>query len=121
MPQVFWIAVALFVLFDLVVIVLVVRRFRAGLLGPAVPGTNQARILESAHAMVGEYLRANYSGDPGHLAIALGGLLPRLRELVVSHGVEPQREVLLALLEVSAARHRVASARQIREALTRIE
>ncbi|MGH7729944.1 MAG: hypothetical protein ACRENJ_01690 [Candidatus Eiseniibacteriota bacterium] len=120
MSLLFWIGVALFVITDIVFILFVIRRFRANLLGAAVPGANQGQILQAAHAMVGEYLRANYSGDPGHLATALGGLLPRLRELVVSHGVEPRREVLHALIEVSAEKHRIASAREIRQALAAI-
>lgn len=120
MSQIFWIGLALFVVTDIVVIALVIRRFRANLLGPTMPGTNMGKIVESAHALVGEYLRANYSGDPGHLATALGGLLPRLRELVESHGVEPRPEVVQALIEVSAAKHGIASARRVREALATI-
>jgi len=59
-------------------------------------------------------------GDPGQLARALSGLLPRVRELVESHGVEPRPEVVQALIEVSAAKHGIASARQVREALATI-
>jgi len=121
MPQIFWIALALFVVTDIVVIAFVIRRFRANLLGPTMPGAHMGRIVESAHGMVGEYLRANYSGDPGHLATALASLQPRVRELVESHGVEPRPEVVQALIEVSAAKHGIASARQVREALATID
>ena len=120
MPQIFWIALALFVITDVVIIAIMIRRFRANLLGVAVPGTNLGKIIESAHGLVGEYLRANYSGDPGHLATVLSGLMPRVRELVVSQGVEPRPEVLHALIETSVAKHGIASAKQVREALAAI-
>ena len=118
--MVFWIGLALFALADIAVIAFVIQRFRSGLLGTPIPSAHYGQILTSAHAMVGEYLRANYSGDPGHLPTALSGLLPRIRELVVSHGVEPRPEVVRALIEVSAAKHGFASARQVREALATI-
>ena len=120
MSNVFWILMALFVITDIVVIAFVIRRFRASLFTPTVPGASQGQVLASAHTMVGEYLRANYSGDPGHLATALAGLVPKLRELIVSQGIEPRPEVIHALIEVSAAKHKIASARQIREALATI-
>lgn len=120
MPQLFWIMMAVFVITDIVVIALVIRRFRAGLFTSTVPGASQGQVLGSAHTMVGEYLRANYSGDPGHLATVLAGLVPKVRELMVSQGIEPRPEVVHALIEVSAAKHKIASARQIREALATI-
>ena len=120
MSKVFWIGLALFVLADVVVIGFVIQRFRSSLLGTSIPGVHHGRMLKAAHAMVGEYLRANYSGDPSHLATALGGLVPRVRELVASHGVEPRPEMVRALIEVSAARQGIASARQVREALAAI-
>jgi hypothetical protein len=78
-------------------------------------------VIEDAHVMVGDYLRVNYSGDPGHLATALSGLVPVLRDMLRSHGVEPRPEVIHALLEVSAARHRIASMHQVREALASLQ
>jgi len=119
-PVVFWLALALFVITDAIVIVFVVRRFRANLPGSGFAGARTGPVLASAHAMVGEYLRANYSGDPSHLATALGGLIPHVRELLRAQGIEPRPDVVRALVEVSATRHRVASPRQIREALQAI-
>jgi hypothetical protein len=120
-PQIFWIVLALFVITDIVAIALVIRRFRANLLMPTLPGVSQGQALASAHTMVGEYLRASYSGDPGHLATALAGLLPHMRELAKSHGIEANPEVLHTLIALSAAKHGNASARQIRETLASIE
>ena len=117
MSLVFWIALALFVVVDVVVITLVIRRFRASLLGLALPGGDRNKLFESIHAMVGDYLRVNYSGDPQQLPTAIGGLLPQLRDMLRSHGVEPRPEVLRALLEISAVKHRVASPKDVRQAL----
>lgn len=117
MSSYFWIAVALFVITDVVVITLVMRRMGPNLIGLMLPGGDRAKLFESAHAMVGDYLRVNYSGDPQHLPAALSGLLPSLRDMLRSHGVEPRPEVVRALVEASAAKHRIASTRQLREAL----
>jgi hypothetical protein len=117
----FWVVLALFVLTDIIVIAVVIRR-----MGPAMQilgfsgGANRSQILKSAHAMVGDYLRANYSGDPGQLPTALRGLVPKLRDLLRSQGVEPQPEVVRALVEISAARHRVATLQELRAALADI-
>jgi len=117
MSPVFWIALVGFVIADIVIITLVIRRMSSSLLGLTLPGGDRNRLFESIHAMVGDYLRVNYSGDPQHLPAAISGLLPQLRDMLRSHGVEPRPEVLRALLQISAARHRIASARQLREAL----
>lgn len=117
MSSVFWIALALFVIIDAVIIVVMIRRFSSGMLGLMLPGGDRNKLFESVHAMVGDYLRVNYSGDPQQLPTALGGLVPKLRDMLRSHGVEPRPEVVRALIEVSAAKHRVASTRQLREAL----
>ena len=121
MSPTFWILLALFVITDLVVIAIVVRRMSSMVWGQALPGVAAGgRVLVTAHAMVGEYLRANYSGDPAALPAALAGLVPRLRDLLRSHGVEPTPEVIRAFVQISAARHRVATSKQIREALATI-
>jgi hypothetical protein len=117
----FWVVLALFVMTDIIIITVVIRR-----MGPAMQvlgfsgGANRSQLLKSAHTMVGDYLRANYSGDPGQLQAALSGLVPKLRDLLRSQGVEPQPEVVRALVEISAARHRIATLQQLREALANI-
>lgn len=119
MSPAFWIVIGLFVVLDIVVIAVVLRRVRV--LWQGLPsGADRNRILQSAHAMVGDYLRVNYSGDPAHLPTALSGLLPALRDLLRSHGVEPRPEMVRALVEVSAAKHRIATAGQLREALATV-
>ncbi len=120
MSPIFWIALALFVVVDAVVIALVIRRMSGGLLGLVLPGGDRSRLFESVHAMVGDYLRVNYSGDPQQLPAAVAGLVPKLRDMLRSHGVEPSADVVRTLIQVSAAKHRVASSRELREALATI-
>ena len=121
MSAMFWIVLAVFVLTDLVVVAIVVRRMSAMPWGIELPGgANRGRILQAAHSLVGEYLRVNYSGDPGALPAALVGLLPRLRDLLRGQRVEPAPEVIKAFVQVSAARHRVATSQQVRDALATI-
>ena len=118
MSAMFWAVLALFVVMDIIVIAVVFRRMSPALrlLGFS-GGTERSQLLKSAHTMVGDYLRVNYSGDPGQLPTALRGLMPQLRDLLRSQGVEPEPEVVQALVEISAAKHRIATLQQLREAL----
>src|SRR5262245_17649224 len=117
MSPLFWLVLALFVLVDVAVITLVIRRMGSSIFGLTLPGGDRNKVLQSIHAMVGDYLRVNYTGDPQQLATALAGLLPQLRDMLRSHGVEPRPEIIRALVEISAAKHRVATPTQLREAL----
>lgn len=114
----FWIALAVFVVTDAVVLAVVLRRMNPALrIPPTAGGVDRSQILRSADALVGDHLRVNYSGDPGQLPTALSGLLPQLRDLLRSHGVEPEPQMIRSLIETAAARHRIAPRRQLREAL----
>jgi hypothetical protein len=117
MSPIFWIVIALFVVTDIVVVTIVLRRFLPLLPQGAGSLIGKGKALDAAHAMVGDYLRVNYSGDPGQLAAALSGLIPALREMLRSHGIDAPPEMIRMLIEFSAARHKIASQRQLREAL----
>ncbi len=121
MSSMFWLLLALFVVTDVIVITIVIRRTSPvlrtfTLLG----GASGNRILQSAHTIVGDYLHVNYSGDVEALPTALAGLLPQLRDLLRSNGVEPAPEVVRALVEISANKHRIATREQLRAALATI-
>lgn len=120
MTPMLWTAIILFIALDMVVIMLVIRRFRSSTLAPVLMGRGGARLLGSVHDMVGQHLRANYSGDPQHLPIAIASLKPRVREMLSGHGVEPRPELVESLIEASVAKHRIASTKQLREALATI-
>ena len=112
-----WIAIGMFLLTDLLVVAMVVQRIHPRLLRLMLPGGDRDALFASVHAMVGDHLRANYSGDPQQLPTAIGGLLPGVRDMLMSRGIEPRPEVVRALIEASAIRHRIATPRQLREAL----
>lgn len=120
MSQTFWILLAVFVAVDIAVVVWAVRSFMSRMLGSTL-GVQTGKVIETAHAMIGEYMRVNYSGDRTHLTAALGGLLPVLHGLLQSQGVSPRPEVIRALLEISLSRHRIASVGEVREALAVLE
>jgi uncharacterized iron-regulated protein len=66
-------------------------------------------VSRSVHESVGEYMRANYSGDPAQLSEALRGFLPHLREIIRQKGNSLDDDMLRALLVASIAAHRIAT------------
>jgi len=77
-------------------------------------------LSRSVHERVGEYMRANYSGDPAQLEGALRGLLPHVREIVRGQGKTLDDDVLRALLVASIAAHRAATRHQVEAALDEV-
>ena len=120
MSTMFWIILVAFVVTDIVVIALVMRRFMSAvsLFQGLEPG-RRSQLMQEGHRIAGEFLSANYSSDSGQLPTALAGLRPQLRDLIRSYGLEADPVSLDLLIEVSAASHRVASRAQVREALQR--
>ncbi len=70
-----------------------------------------------AHERIGEYLRANFSGDPATLGPALRGLLPSVREIAARHGQTLDESLLRTVVASSVAAHHVASRAQAEAAL----
>jgi hypothetical protein len=116
-----WMFLAIFLVTDLILVTLVLRRMSPVLqLLQQAGGANRSQLLKSAHDLVGEYLRANYSGDLAQLPGVLNGLMSKLRDLLRSQGVELDPATLKALVEIAAAKQRVATLQQIREALATV-
>ena len=116
-----WIAIGLFVVLDVVVTILVVRRVRAGIL--KVSGLDLSKIgpvTVAFHERIGNYMQANYSGDLGQLPDALRGLLPVLRDVAREQGLPLDDDLIKVALTASVTKHRIASAGQVREALAQI-
>jgi hypothetical protein len=113
-----WVALAAFIIVDVVVTVAVLK----GVLAvdsslKVLTAMPDRKIVEAAHELVGQYLKANYSGDPNSLPAALNGVVPQVTELIRESGAEPGPDVVKALIAISAAKHRVGTMNQIREAL----
>ncbi len=67
---------------------------------------------EEAHLRIGEYRRANYSGDPAALGHVVRDLLPVVRDIGASHGAELDDDLLRTVIVTSIATHHVASRAQ---------
>jgi hypothetical protein len=121
MSPMLWMFIAIFVATDLIIVTLVLRRMAPVLqLLQLTGGANRSQLLKQAHDLVGEYLRANYSGDVAQLPTALSGLMAKLRDLLRSQGVEVDPATLRGLVEIAAAKQRIATLREIREALATV-
>ncbi len=75
--------------------------------GMGVLGKND--LAKRADALVAEHFAASYTGDTSKLPRVLGALLEPLRQLFASEGVQLDRQKLLAVVMVSAAKHRIAT------------
>lgn len=121
MPSWFWPAFAAFIVIDVVITALILRRVAAG--GLRLGGVDFARLRplsDAMHQRVGSYLRANYNGQPDHLPQVLDTLLPELRTMLREQGLEVDDDTLKAALVVSAATHGLVNPRQLREALSKV-
>ena len=66
-------------------------------------------LAKRADALVAEHFAASYTGDTSKLPRVLGALLEPLRQLFASEGVQLDRQKLLTVVMVSAAKHRIAT------------
>ena len=66
-------------------------------------------LAKRADALVAEHFAASYAGDTSKLPRVLGALVEPLRQLFASEGVQLDRQKLLAVVMVSAAKHRIAT------------
>ena len=73
-------------------------------------------LAKRADALVAEHFAANYAGDTSKLPQALGALLGPLRQLLASEGVQLDRQKLLTVVMVSAAKHRIATPAELQAA-----
>ena len=73
-------------------------------------------LAKRADALVAEHFAASYTGDTSKLPRVLGALLEPLRQLFASEGVQLDRQKLLAVVMVSAAKHRIATPAELKAA-----
>ena len=87
--------------------------------GGTVGGTGvlgKSDLAKRAEALVAGHLAANYVGDTSNLPQVLGALLEPLRQLFASEGVQLDRQKLLTVVMVSAAKHRIARPAELQAA-----
>jgi hypothetical protein len=91
--------------------------------GGTVGGTGvlgKSDLAKRADVLVAEHFAANYAGDPSKLPQVLGNLLGPLRQLLASEGVLLDRQNLLTVVMVSAAKHRIATPAELQAACERL-
>lgn len=117
-------AIAAFILFDAIVVVIVLRALvarRGGL--SAVLGVNLENIMAVSNEMereTGEYLRANWSGDPTTLPVALTSLLDKFEQRVKEKQLPVTRSELKPMLGRLVLTQRLAKSSDVNEALKQV-
>ena len=87
--------------------------------GGTVGGTGvlgKSDLAKRAEALVAGHFVANYAGDTSKLPQVLAALLEPLRQLFASGGVQVDRQKLLTVVMVSAAKHRIATPAELQAA-----
>lgn len=119
----FW-AIVAFVVFDVIVTVIVLRAVlskRGGL--AAVLGVDLRNIMQVSTEMeheTEEYLRANWSGDPSTLPVALTSLLDRFEARVRDKQLPVTRDELKPMLGRLVLARRLAKSAEVHEALKQV-
>ncbi len=75
---------------------------------------------DSAHALIGEYMRANYSGQTESLPGLLSSLLDQLEARAAAENLPLNREALKMVLLRSLTSNRTASTREVQTALRQV-
>ncbi len=113
-----------FITFDIllttVIIVLVLRRKVSGGMVLGVDFARLSRFADSTHAMVGEYMRANYNGHSESLPGVLGPLLDKLEQEAKAQGLDLGRDVIKTVMMTSVTRHNAARYADVKSALSKV-
>ena len=113
-----WIAIAVVVITETVVMGAVLKRLKPLLALIRIPDANRRRALQTAtETLVTDHLRAEISGDPAQLGAALGMLLPQVSDLWRAQGVDLDPDAFKTVVETIAVKHGIASRKQLEAAL----
>lgn len=125
--------IVLFVLFDLLVMVLVLKKVvkvRVQLttyvnkMGNAPTTLEQLRALgdfaRGEHDKIGEYMRASWSGFAEQLPSVITSLLEVLERDAKDKGLTLDRDVLKSMLASSLRAHKIGKGRELAEALKQV-
>jgi len=78
------------------------------------------RFSDTGHALVGEFMRVNYSGTPEDLPGVLERLLDRLEHEARGMGLKIPRAAMKIMVRQSVAAHRLASTQHLDQALAKV-
>jgi hypothetical protein len=120
----FWAGLALFIVVDVMVVYVVLKRVLAQRLGQTgagaggLPGlAGLARFASEAAAETKSYLGANYSGDPSSLAMVMQGLVDRLAQRANERGMALDRGVIKQFAATAVISLKAAKAQDVRAAI----
>ena len=83
-------------------------------------GIGTGDLAPRADELVANHFRANYGGNPATLPQVIGTLLPPLRQLFASAGVQLDRDKLRTVILVSTAKHGIATPAEVNAAFDRV-
>jgi hypothetical protein len=118
-----------FIVLDLVITGIVIALFLSGRLKlnvkieGSVSNVNFRELMEFSkdkHARIGEYLRANWSGDPAQLTSLLTTLLAELEHDAQARGMTINRDLLKSILASSVRQHHVARNKDLEQAMKQV-
>jgi len=118
--------IPLLVVVDVVVtaaVILYVFHKRGGFALLGAPGVNLAHLKafsDSAHTLIGDYMRANYGGQPESLPGLLSSLLDQLEARAAAEKLPLNREALKMVLLRSLTAEHTVSAREVQAALRHV-
>jgi hypothetical protein len=118
MPVWFWIVVGVSVIGEVVAVWLVLKSVRAaqGMLAGLDFGTLR-QLSEAIDQCVTDHMSSSYDGEPAHLADALRTLLPKVREVVRTTGIQLDERGIRLLVTNALAGHKLARRGEVLRAL----
>jgi len=116
-----WVAIALFIVVDALVIALVLRKVGLGRAGPGGASlTGLAQFTSVAAEETRNYMGANYGGDPASLPGVLQGLVDRLAARASEQGLALDRQTLKQFAALSVISLQSAKAHDVRTAIASV-
>jgi hypothetical protein len=76
--------------------------------------------IQEKHERIGEYLKANWSGDPKLLTPLLDSLVAELEREAEQHQLPIDRHIAKNIVAKSVEAHRLAPGRAVRKAMARV-
>ena len=118
MPVWFWVVVGVSLIGEVVAVWVVLKSVRAA--HGALADLDLGKLRELSEAIdqcVTDHMSGSYDGEPSHLAEALRTLLPKVREVVRTTGIELDEHGIRLLVTNAVAGHKLARRGDVLRAL----
>jgi len=97
-----------------------VLTFSAGGTVGATGGLGTGDLAKRADALIAQHFAASYAGDASQLPRVLASLMEPLRQLFAGEGIQLDRQKLLTVVMVSAAKHGIATPAELQAAFKQL-